>query len=179
MQSNPFEGHLERLARTLTEEYGVNVLFKETKPGPTARESCCRHFMKPMDEALERMVVGFLDHEMGHVAFSDFKVVAEFSKKHPGREVMLNVVEDALIERRLPGVCAQGCLPLGSKAFVCSRADSGLRACAIRVAYLGYTETRMRRSGRCSPSTLKNHGAAMQVALNQGVTCVVGIRGPD
>jgi len=45
-------------------------------------------------------VVGSLDHKMGHVAFSDFGVAKEFMKKHPGFEGLLNVIEDALIERR-------------------------------------------------------------------------------
>ena len=53
-------------------------------------------------------MVGYLDHEMGHVAFSDFGVAEQFAKKHPGCEGLLNVVEDALIERRAmerwPGV---------------------------------------------------------------------------
>jgi hypothetical protein len=44
------------------------------------------------------------DHEMGHVAFSDFKVLKEFSEKHPGAEELLNVVEDALVERRWPAL---------------------------------------------------------------------------
>lgn len=53
-------------------------------------------------------MLGYLDHEMGHVAFSDFGVAARFAKKHPGFEGLLNVIEDALIERRAmdrwPGV---------------------------------------------------------------------------
>jgi cobalamin biosynthesis protein CobT len=56
------------------------------------------------------MVVGYLDHEMGHVAFSDFKVLKDFSAKHRGYESLLNVVEDAFVERRTmdrwPGVRA-------------------------------------------------------------------------
>ncbi len=110
MQSNPFESQLERLARTLTEEYGVNVLCQGDEAWTDGTRIVLPSLPEPMDEALERMVVGFLDHEMGHVAFSDFNMVGEFSKKHPGREGMLNVVEDALIERRLrdhwPGVRA-------------------------------------------------------------------------
>jgi hypothetical protein len=56
------------------------------------------------------MMLGYLDHEMAHVAFSDFGVAEQFAKNHPGYEAMLNVVEDALIERRAmqrwPGVRA-------------------------------------------------------------------------
>ncbi len=44
-------------------------------------------------------MVGSLDHEMGHVAFSDFGVAEQFARKHPGCDGPLNVIEDALIER--------------------------------------------------------------------------------
>ena len=44
------------------------------------------------------------------MAFSEFKVAEKFARKHPGFEGMLNVVEDALVERRAmqrwPGVRA-------------------------------------------------------------------------
>ena len=47
---------------------------------------------------------------MVHVAYSDFGVTEQFARKHPGFEGLLNVIEDALIERRAmqrwPGVRA-------------------------------------------------------------------------
>ncbi|MBN1489881.1 MAG: hypothetical protein JXA69_08185, partial [Phycisphaerae bacterium] len=158
MKANPFESQLERLARTLTEQFGVQVVCQgdnawtdgrqivlPTLPGPLTRragdarspaldaprpptadsERACsatagqgpegtRHASgpasqgEPSTEDLERLVIGYLDHEMAHVAFSDFQVAAEFSRKHRGFEGILNVVEDALIERlamqRWPGV---------------------------------------------------------------------------
>ena len=55
---------------------------------------------EPLDEDLEKCLVGYLDHEMGHVTFSDFGVAEEFAKSHPGREGLLNVTEGALIERQ-------------------------------------------------------------------------------
>ncbi|MCB9851908.1 MAG: VWA domain-containing protein [Phycisphaerales bacterium] len=64
----------------------------------------------PMDPPLERMIIGYLDHEASHVVWSDFDEVAKFNRKFPGCEAMLNVVEDALIEKRAmqrwPGVRA-------------------------------------------------------------------------
>ena len=63
---------------------------------------------KAPDDALERMMVGYLDHEMVHVAFSDFKVAESVAKKHPSMEGLLDIIEDARIERdamqRWPGV---------------------------------------------------------------------------
>ena len=79
MQSNPFESQLERLARTLTEEYGVNVLCQGDEAWTDGTRIVLPSLPEPMDGVLERMVLGYLDHEMGHVAFSDFKVVGEFS----------------------------------------------------------------------------------------------------
>ncbi len=110
MFSNPFEGQLERLARTLTEQFGVRVVCQGDRAWTDGKQIALPSLPEPMDPDLERMMVGFLDHEMGHVAFSDFKVAEEFSKKHRGCEGLLNVIEDALIERRAmerwPGVRA-------------------------------------------------------------------------
>ncbi|MCO6438572.1 MAG: VWA domain-containing protein [Phycisphaerae bacterium] len=110
MNFNLFESQLERLARTLTDQFGVRVICRGEEAWTDGKQIVLPSLPEPMDEALERMVVGFLDHEMAHVAFSDFGVVKRFSQRHPGYEAMLNVVEDALIERRAmerwPGVRA-------------------------------------------------------------------------
>lgn len=110
MRTNPFEGQLERLARTLTEQFGVTVLCQGDCACTDGRRILLPSLPEPMDDDLERMVIGFLDHELGHVAFSDFEVLKEFSAKHRGYESLLNVVEDALVERltmgRWPGVRA-------------------------------------------------------------------------
>ena len=97
---NPFESELERLARTLTEQFGVQVMCQGDNAWTDGKQIVLPSFPEPMDESLERMAVGYLDHELAHVAFSDFDVAAEFEAKHPGRLGLLNVVEDALIERR-------------------------------------------------------------------------------
>jgi len=105
-----FESELERVARTLTDQFGVQVICQGDEAWTDGKQIVLPSLPEPIDGQLERMVVGYLDHEMAHVAFSDFKVVKEFSEVHPGREAMLNVVEDALIEQRAmqrwPGVRA-------------------------------------------------------------------------
>jgi hypothetical protein len=110
MRNNPFESQLERLARTLTDQFGVQVVCQGDEAWTDGKQIMLPSLPEPLDEPLERMIVGYLDHEMAHVAFSDFGVVKKFSEKHPGHEAMLNVVEDALIEqramRRWPGVRA-------------------------------------------------------------------------
>jgi hypothetical protein len=99
MNGNPFESQLERLARTLTDRFGVQVTCRGDQAWTDGRRIVLPSLPEPMSTPLERMTVGFLDHEMGHVAFSDFQVVSRFSKEHPGCEGLLNVVEDARIER--------------------------------------------------------------------------------
>jgi len=110
MPVNPFESQLERLARTLTEQFSVTVLCQGDSACTDGRRILLPSLPEPMDDALERMLIGYLDHELGHVAFSDFQVLKEFSAKHRGYEGLLNVVEDALVERltmdRWPGVRA-------------------------------------------------------------------------
>ncbi|MEK7393262.1 MAG: hypothetical protein AAB214_11930, partial [Fibrobacterota bacterium] len=104
------ESELERVARTLTDQFGVQVICQGDEAWTDGQRIVLPSLPEPMGDRLERMIVGYLDHEMAHVAFSDFKVVKEFSEKHPGHEAMLNVVEDALIEKRAmqrwPGVRA-------------------------------------------------------------------------
>lgn len=108
MRTNPFENQLERLARTLTEQFGVTVVCQGDQAYTDGKTIVLPSLPEPLEADLERMMVGFLDHEMAHVAFSDFKQIKRFNRKHSGFEAMLNVVEDALIEKlamqRWPGV---------------------------------------------------------------------------
>ncbi|MBN2128308.1 MAG: hypothetical protein JW741_02390, partial [Sedimentisphaerales bacterium] len=108
MRANPFESQLERLARTLTEQFGVQVVCQGDNAWTDGRQIVLPSVPTPMNNDLEKCLVGYLDHEMGHVAFSDFGVAEQFARKHPGFEGLLNVIEDALIERRAmerwPGV---------------------------------------------------------------------------
>jgi len=97
---NPFESQLERLARALTDVGGVRVTCQGEEAWTDGAQIMLPSLPEPMDNQLERMVVGFLDHEMAHVAFSDFDVVAAFVARYPDHKAMLNVVEDALIEKR-------------------------------------------------------------------------------
>jgi hypothetical protein len=108
MRANPFESQLERLARTLTEQFGVQVTCQGDNAWTDGTQIVLPSVPTPMDEDLEKCLIGYLDHEMAHVACSDFTVAVHFAKKHPGFDGLLNVVEDALVKRRAmerwPGV---------------------------------------------------------------------------
>lgn len=108
MRANPFESQLERLARTLTDQFNVELVCQGDQAWTDGSRIVIPSVPEPMDESLERMMVGYLDHELAHVAFSDFDKASEFERQYPGCLGMLNVVEDARIERdamaKWPGV---------------------------------------------------------------------------
>lgn len=82
MRTNPFESQLERLARTLTEQFGVAVVCQGDQAFTDGKTIVLPSLPEPLEEDLERMMVGYLDHEMAHVAFTDFRQVKRFNKKH-------------------------------------------------------------------------------------------------
>jgi len=62
MHANPFESELERLARTLTERFGVQVVCRGDQAWTDGRQIVLPSVSEPMDDGLERMMVGYLDH---------------------------------------------------------------------------------------------------------------------
>lgn len=83
MYANLFESQLERLARTLTEQFGVKVVCQGDNAWTDGRRIILPSLLEPMDEALERMMVGYLDHGTAHAAFSDFGVAEQFARNYP------------------------------------------------------------------------------------------------
>ena len=62
MRNNPFESQLERLARTLTDQFGVRVTCQGEEAWTDGTQIVLPSLPEPMEEGLERMIVGFLDH---------------------------------------------------------------------------------------------------------------------
>ena len=62
MRNNPFESQLERLARTLTDQFGVQVVCQGDEAWTDGKQIMLPSLPEPLDEPLERMVVGYLDH---------------------------------------------------------------------------------------------------------------------
>lgn len=62
MRANPFESQLERLARTLIEQFGVKVTCQGDNAWTDGRQIVLPSLPDPLNNGLERMMVGFLDH---------------------------------------------------------------------------------------------------------------------
>lgn len=53
------------------------------------------------NQALIDAINGFLDHEVGHLIFSDFNVIADANRQGKAIAELHNIVEDAFIERKM------------------------------------------------------------------------------
>ena len=62
MKGNAFESQLERLTRTLTEQFGVQVVCQGDQAWTDGHKIVIPSVTEPMDEGLERMMLGYLDH---------------------------------------------------------------------------------------------------------------------
>lgn len=59
MRVNPFESQLEKLARTLTEQFGVQVICQGNHAWTDGDKIVLPSLPKPMAEPLERMMLGY------------------------------------------------------------------------------------------------------------------------
>ena len=84
--------------------------LKVTQRGMQAKVSCDPRTFKPTvvnipnvpDDASEDLILaiqGFIDHEVGHVLFSDFSIAVTLSDQ-PTLKSLTNIVEDPYVERR-------------------------------------------------------------------------------
>ena len=91
-----FESTLEKLGRILSAQYGVNVVFEGDQAMTDGKTITLPYFPNPSKELVDELN-GFLDHEVGHVKFTDFKTLEKVKTRFHGE--MLNAIEDVRIER--------------------------------------------------------------------------------
>lgn len=92
---------LESIARMLSKNYGVNIVFSPTGECSTNKERMILPYEKNVDEAL---ILGLCGHETGHLRETDFKVkgkIAEYPGvyNHPLLFAITNALEDVRVER--------------------------------------------------------------------------------
>lgn len=122
LSTNGLETALEKVARSLSEKFGINVIFQGDR--------CCTNgktiFLPSLPDDLPHdtlMVIrGWLDHESAHILFqSDMELAGRFQKTYGSAAFcVLNILEDARVEAAV------------SKRFVGS--GFNLRACYTEAA---------------------------------------------
>ena len=90
------ETSLEKLARILSRQYNIEVVFEGQGASTNGQKIYLPNFQE-VSEELEKDLNGYLDHEVSHVKFTQFpevlKVISAYHKD------MLNGAEDIRIER--------------------------------------------------------------------------------
>ncbi len=117
--SSSWLGIFERIAAMLSERWGVQVVMRGTEAHTDGRKIVLPVVPDNAPAELIGAVHGTLDHEAGHVIFSEF-----FPLPDPLEKNLVNALEDARIEERLiamwPGCAAnlRAC-----NEFFCTRLD--------------------------------------------------------
>lgn len=92
------ENSLEKLARILSRQYQVEVIFEGQQAYTDGKKIVLPYFAE-LTEELEIMLNGYLDHEVAHVKFTTFDEVRFVLNAY--HKQLLNVVEDVRIEREM------------------------------------------------------------------------------
>lgn len=95
-----FESKLEKLARILGRNYGVKVILQGNQ-AMTNGETIVIPMFEDMDDDTRMIVEAFLDHEVAHVKFTDFKCINKKSFKGAFHKHFFNALEDVRIERAM------------------------------------------------------------------------------
>lgn len=109
LNTDGLESTLEKVARTLSEKFGINVIFKGDLCCTNGRTIFLPSLPDDLPQEMIMVIRGWLDHESSHIIFrSDMKLAGEFQKTHgTAAFCVLNILEDARIEaaisKRFPG----------------------------------------------------------------------------
>lgn len=79
---------------------GSSAYVESNKKGEPVRVNL-PYIPDTASEGLINAINGFLDHEVGHLMFTDFKVVTKASRKGKAIAEMLNFIEDTFVEKSM------------------------------------------------------------------------------
>lgn len=109
LNTNGLESALEKVARSLSDKFGINVIFQGDRCCTNGRTIFLPSLPDDLPPDMLGVIRGWLDHESAHILFStDMKLVAKFQREH-GKDAfsVFNILEDARVEeavsKRFPG----------------------------------------------------------------------------
>lgn len=95
-----FETSIERLGRILSQQWKINVIFRHGKCETNGNKIYLPVVPNNATPDLLQAMQGHLDHEVGHVKFSDFKLLNKIVKFKKLMS-MINAFEDPRIEAKM------------------------------------------------------------------------------
>lgn len=94
-----FENSLQKIARMLSDKWGISVIFRADECKTDGRTIYLPVIPKNASQEFLDVVHGYLDHEVGHIIFT------EFGKEYPNLDsktrYVANALEDARIEAKM------------------------------------------------------------------------------
>ncbi len=115
------KGVVESVAKALSGEYGVTVTFHGNDCYTDGKQIVLPSLPDEVPDPLIEILRGYLDHEVGHIIFTDFNVITK--AKDPLEKLALNAIEDLRIEQEMEKIW-RGCAINFEKTE--SRVDSEL-----------------------------------------------------
>ncbi|MCD7896479.1 MAG: hypothetical protein LUG50_07350 [Planctomycetaceae bacterium] len=109
LNTHGLESALEKVARSLSDKFGINVVFQGDRCCTNGRTIYLPSLPDDLPPDMIMVIRGWLDHEASHILFStDMQLVARFQKEHgPNAFGIFNILEDARVEaavsKRFPG----------------------------------------------------------------------------
>lgn len=101
---NMFENVVERLARLLTSQWGIKVVFRHGKCETNGKIITLPTIPPGASKELLNAMHGHLDHEAAHVVFTKFNEVTVDKKTQPKLFSAFNALEDLRINHKWVGV---------------------------------------------------------------------------
>lgn len=96
-----FESALEKLARILAEKYGIKVIFRHDTCMTDGRVIYLPIIPDNASDEFLAAIQGFLDHEVGHLIFSDFRAIKTLERKNKKQWSVFQTLEDGRIESEM------------------------------------------------------------------------------
>ena len=96
-----FESVLEKLARILAEKYGIKVIFRHDTCMTDGKTIYLPIIPDNASDEFLAAIQGFLDHEVGHLIFSDFKAIRTLEHKNRKQWSIFQTLEDGRIESEM------------------------------------------------------------------------------
>jgi len=106
---------LETVAKALTDAHDVKVVFYGDRCETDGRVITLPSLPDKIPAEIISMLRGYLDHEVGHIAFTDFKTYRKLPKNETER-FALNAIEDVRIELEMESIW-KGCKVNFERAF--------------------------------------------------------------
>ena len=96
---------LPAICRAMTREKGITLIF-QGPPRTDGRVIYSNPLPIEADEDQVKMIIGDIDHECGHILFTDFdfhrdRLTQEPVERRPLLKALANAIEDTMVERRM------------------------------------------------------------------------------